>query len=58
MASRTQLGMTPKDQFLQAARIEMAAFEQREREFRLKDREERAADLLLPFGNNAPNKAS
>jgi hypothetical protein len=40
--------LTPRDRFLQAANKELAAFEQREREFRKAERKERAAQLQLP----------
>ena len=43
----TQLAITPRDRFLQAAEKEMINFERREIEFRKRDREERAAELRL-----------
>jgi hypothetical protein len=45
----TQLAVTPRDRFLQAAEKEMIDFERREIEFRKKEREERAAELHLPL---------
>jgi hypothetical protein len=45
----TQLAVTPRDRFLQAAEKEMIDFERREIEFRKKEREERAAELRLPI---------
>ena len=39
---------TPRDQFLRAAHEELVAFEQREREFSRKERQERAAKLQIP----------
>lgn len=47
MTERTQI-MTPRARLLEAARKELVDFEQRENEFRKKDREERAAELRLP----------
>ena len=56
MTGHTQLAVTPRDRFLQAAEKEFIAFERREREFLKKDREERAARLQLPFDKiAAPN---
>jgi len=46
---RTQLAITPRDRFLQAAEKEMLDFERREIEFRKKERKERAAELQLPI---------
>lgn len=46
-AMTTQLAITPRDRFLQAAEKEMINFERREIEFRKRDREERAAELRL-----------
>ena len=48
MTGHTQLAITPRDRFLQAAEKELIAFECREREFQKKDREERAAKLQIP----------
>jgi hypothetical protein len=48
MTSHTQLVITPRDRFLQAAQQELLMFERREREFLRKDREDRAAELRLP----------
>ena len=48
MTGHTQLALKSRDRFLQAAEEELAAFERREREFRKRDREERAAALKLP----------
>ena len=48
MTGHTQLAVTPRDRFLQAAEKELIAFERREREFLRKDREERAAKLQIP----------
>ncbi len=45
MTGHTQLAITPRDRFLQAAEKEMIAFEQREAKFRQQERQERAADL-------------
>jgi hypothetical protein len=45
----TQLAVTPRDRFLQAAEKEMIDFERREIEFRKKERAERAAELRLPI---------
>jgi hypothetical protein len=48
MTGRTQLAITPRDRFLQAAQKEVAAFEERERQFSKKERKERAAELQIP----------
>lgn len=50
MTGRSQLAVTPRDRFLQAAQQELAACERREREFSKKDRQERAAELQIPGG--------
>ncbi|ANW05411.1 hypothetical protein LMTR13_08975 [Bradyrhizobium icense] len=42
------MATTPHDRFLQAAEKEMAKFERQEREFRRKERADRAAELHLP----------
>jgi hypothetical protein len=56
MTGHTQLAITPRDRFLQAAEKELIAFECREREFQKKDREERAAKLQIPLNKiAAPN---
>jgi hypothetical protein len=49
MTEHTQLAITPRDRFLQAAEKELIAFERREQEFRKRDREERAAKLQIPL---------
>ena len=46
------MAVTPRDRFLEAAQKELVAFEQREREFSRKERQERAAELLLPRSLN------
>jgi hypothetical protein len=48
MTGHTQLAITPRDRFLEAAQKELIAFEQREREFSRKERQERAAQLQIP----------
>jgi hypothetical protein len=48
MTGHTQLAITPRDRFLQAAQKELVAFEQREREFSKQERQERAAELQIP----------
>jgi hypothetical protein len=48
MTGHTQLVVTPRDRFLEAAQKELAAFERREREFSKKERQERAAELQIP----------
>jgi hypothetical protein len=48
MTGHTQLAITPRDRFLAAAQKELAAFEEREREFSKKERKERAAQLQIP----------
>jgi hypothetical protein len=45
MTGHTQLAITPRDRFLQAAQKELIDFEKREREFSKKERQERAAEL-------------
>jgi hypothetical protein len=52
MTGHTQLAITPRDRFLKAAEKELLAFEQREREFLRKEREERAAQLKIPTDKN------
>lgn len=49
MTEHTQLAITPRGRFLEMAQKELAAFEQREREFSRKEREERAAELQIPL---------
>ena len=49
MTGHTQLAITPRDRFLEAAQKELVAFEQREREFARKEREERAEKLRIPI---------
>jgi hypothetical protein len=48
MTGHTQLAVTPRDRFLQAAQKELIEFERREREFSRKERQERAAELHIP----------
>lgn len=48
MTGHTQLAITPRNRFLEAVQSELAAFERREREFREKDRQERAKELQIP----------
>jgi hypothetical protein len=48
MTGHTQLAITPRDRFLQAAQKEVAAFEERDRQFSKKERKERAAELQIP----------
>ena len=48
MMGLSQLAITPRDRFLQAAEKELEAFERREREFIKKERQERATQLRLP----------
>jgi hypothetical protein len=56
MTEHTQLAITPRDRFLQAAEKELIAFERREREFLKRDRQERAAKLQIPLDKiGAPN---
>ena len=43
-----QLVETARDSFLEAAQQEMIAFEQREREFRKREKQERAEELDMP----------
>ena len=49
MTGHTQLVITPRDRFLEAAEKELIAFERREGKFLKKDREERAAKLQIPL---------
>jgi hypothetical protein len=49
MTDRTQSAMIPRDHRLEVAKKELVDFENRENEFRKKDREERAAELRLPL---------
>jgi hypothetical protein len=52
MTVSTQLAVTPRERFLEAAQMELIAFEQREREFSKKERQERAAGLQFPALKN------
>jgi hypothetical protein len=47
MTRHTQLALTPRDRYLETAQKELAAFEQREREFSKKELKERAVELRL-----------
>jgi hypothetical protein len=50
MTEHTQLANTPpRERFLEAAQKEMIDFERKEREFRQKAKQERAAELRLPL---------
>jgi len=49
MTERSKLAKAPRDRLLEATRKELADFERREKELREKDREERAAELGLPY---------
>ncbi|WP_439368978.1 hypothetical protein ACRQ5Q_16540 [Bradyrhizobium sp. PMVTL-01] len=49
MTEHTDLSPTSKDRLLEAAKKELIEFERREKEFRKKDRQERAAELRLPL---------
>jgi hypothetical protein len=51
MSAHTQLATTPRDSLMKMAQQEMSAFEQREAEFRRKEREQRASELRLPVLN-------
>jgi hypothetical protein len=48
MTGHTQLAVTPRDRFLEAALKELIAFERREREFTKRQKKEQAAELQLP----------
>ena len=48
MTGHTQLAITPRDRFLQAAQKELSEFEKREREFSKKEKQERAVELQMP----------
>jgi hypothetical protein len=54
MTAHTKLAVTSRDRFLEAAKKELIAFEQREREFREKDWQERALNLRIPTETAAP----
>jgi hypothetical protein len=56
MTESTQLGVTPRERFQEAAQKELIAFERREREFIKKQKQERAEQLRLVFaeGRAAP----
>ena len=43
------MAITPRDRFLEAAKVELVAFEKNEREFRKKVRKERAEELGFPL---------
>ena len=47
MMGQSQLAITPRDRFLEAATKELEAFEQRERAFLKKERDERARELRI-----------
>jgi len=47
-----QLAEKPRDSFMEAAQREMIAFERREREFRKREKQERAEELDLPALKN------
>jgi hypothetical protein len=49
MTDDTMLAETPRQQFMEVAQQEMIAFERKEREFRRKAKQERAAALGLPI---------
>jgi hypothetical protein len=51
MTGHSELAITPRDRFLEAAKRELAAFEKKEREFRNKVRKERAEELRIPADN-------
>jgi hypothetical protein len=48
MPARTQAAGTSRSRFMQAVSEELTKFERREREFRKKDRDERAKGLEMP----------
>ena len=48
MTGHTQVAITTRERILKAAQKELAAFEEREREFSKQQRQERAAELQLP----------
>lgn len=52
----TQIALTPRDRFIQAAQQEMTKFERQEIEFRKKDREERAAGLRIPLSKDSRDR--
>jgi hypothetical protein len=54
MTGSSQLAETPRESFLEAAQKELVAFERKEREFRRKAKQERAAELRLPIPAEAP----
>jgi hypothetical protein len=49
MTGSSQFAEAPRDSFLEAAQKELIAFERKEREFRRKAKQERAAELQLPI---------
>jgi len=51
-----QLIETPRDSFMEAAQREMIAFERKEREFRKREKQERAEQLDMPALKNELNK--
>lgn len=48
MEQRTTIALTPKDRFIEAAKAELAKFEAKEREFRLRMQQHRAKELRIP----------
>jgi hypothetical protein len=49
MTEHSELASDPRDRLLEAAKRELAAFETKEREFRIKVRKERAEELRIPI---------
>lgn len=47
-----QLAEKPRDGFMEAAQREMIAFERKEREFRMREKQERAKELEMPALTN------
>jgi hypothetical protein len=52
--ARTQAGGTSRTHFMQAVNEELTKFERCEREFRKKDRDERAKGLQMPIETTTP----
>ena len=55
MTRQTEPATKPSEDFFEAAKKELDAFERKESEFRQKLRQERAAELQFPCNWNDPN---
>ena len=51
MMGHTQIAVTARERFMQAVNDELTRFEQKETEFRRRERRDRAAELNMPTDN-------